>query len=285
MNTRERFLEVCDFNPAVSALKWEFGYWGETIKNWYSQGLPQHRYPPLPSEITTPASSLYIPAWTCRHDGVLPNGIAVMAGALYWPTQGFPRRYRRPRSFRHGPATPPRGREPAAGADVRGGVLRGDRAVVEVPRHRRREADLLERGSHDPHGLRVADRRLAKLGAAQGPAAQRQEHRQPLPQELAGAGKRIPPARLPPGHRRLSNGLLRHPGPPAGLREPVCLVSPTTGLDPRHPQHLHRHLDRRLCGSAGPGRDRRLGDMGGHVGQERLDDLAADDARVLCCPT
>ena len=90
MNTRERFLEVCDFNPDVSALKWEFGYWGETIKNWYAQGLPQHRYPPLPSEITTPASSLYIPAWTCRHDGVLPNGIAVMAGALYWPTQGFP---------------------------------------------------------------------------------------------------------------------------------------------------------------------------------------------------
>ena len=90
MNTRERFHEICDFNPAVRSLKWEFGYWGETIKNWYAQGLPQRRYPTLPAEITTPSSSLYIPAWTCRGDGALPNGIAVFGGAGYWPTQGFP---------------------------------------------------------------------------------------------------------------------------------------------------------------------------------------------------
>ena len=82
MNARERFLEVCNFNPNIPALKWEFGYWGETIKNWYAQGLPRRRYPPLPAEITTPASSLYIPAWTCRGDGVLPNGIAVIGGVL-----------------------------------------------------------------------------------------------------------------------------------------------------------------------------------------------------------
>jgi hypothetical protein len=44
----------------------------------------------LPAEITTPASSLYVPAWTRRGDGVLPNGIAVFGGAAYWPTQGFP---------------------------------------------------------------------------------------------------------------------------------------------------------------------------------------------------
>jgi hypothetical protein len=56
MNTRERFLEVCDFNPAAAALKWEFGYWGETIKKWYAQGLPQRHYPALPTEIRTPAS-------------------------------------------------------------------------------------------------------------------------------------------------------------------------------------------------------------------------------------
>jgi hypothetical protein len=90
MNARERFLEVCNFNPNVPTLKWEFGYWGETVKNWYAQGLPQRRYPTPPTAVSTPASSLYVPAWTCRHDGVLPNGIAVMAGALYWPTQGFP---------------------------------------------------------------------------------------------------------------------------------------------------------------------------------------------------
>jgi uroporphyrinogen decarboxylase len=90
MNTRERFLEVCNFAPDVSTLKWEFGYWGETVKNWYAQGLPQRQYPVLPTQLTTPASSLYMPAWTCRHDGVLPNGIGVMAGGLYWPTQAFP---------------------------------------------------------------------------------------------------------------------------------------------------------------------------------------------------
>ena len=90
MNARERFLEVCDFNPNVRTLKWEFGYWGETLKKWYAHGLPQHAYPVLPTEITTPASSLYVPAWTSRGDGVLPNGIAVFGGAAYWPTQGFP---------------------------------------------------------------------------------------------------------------------------------------------------------------------------------------------------
>jgi hypothetical protein len=90
MNARERFLEICNFNTGVHALKWEFGYWGETVKNWYAQGLPEWHYPALPTEITTPASSLYIPAWTRRGDGVLPNGIAVFGGAAYWPTQGFP---------------------------------------------------------------------------------------------------------------------------------------------------------------------------------------------------
>ncbi len=90
MNARERFLEVCNFSTSVRALKWEFGYWGETIKNWYAQGLPRHQYPVMPTEISTPASSLYIPAWTHRGDGVLPNGIAVFGGAAYWPTQGFP---------------------------------------------------------------------------------------------------------------------------------------------------------------------------------------------------
>ena len=28
MNTRERFLEIMNFNPDVHSLKWEFGYWG-----------------------------------------------------------------------------------------------------------------------------------------------------------------------------------------------------------------------------------------------------------------
>jgi len=90
MNTRQRFLEVMKFNRSVGPPKWEFGYWGATVHNWYGSGLPRHRYPELSRRITTPTSSLYSTAWTCGGTGLLPNGIAVMAGGLYWPTQGFP---------------------------------------------------------------------------------------------------------------------------------------------------------------------------------------------------
>ncbi len=90
MNLRERFHEVMKFNPNVHSLKWEFGYWGETVKNWYAQGLERQHYPEMETEIRTPTSTLYSKAWTCTGTDVLPNGIAVMAGGLYWPTQGFP---------------------------------------------------------------------------------------------------------------------------------------------------------------------------------------------------
>ncbi|MCD4709689.1 MAG: hypothetical protein K8R52_02510, partial [Bacteroidales bacterium] len=90
MNLRERFHEVMNFNPDVHSIKWEFGYWGKTVNDWYEQGLPQKQYPVLDKRITTPTSSLYSPAWTCMGVNRLPNGIAVMAGGLYWPTQGFP---------------------------------------------------------------------------------------------------------------------------------------------------------------------------------------------------
>ncbi len=90
MNLRERFHEVMNFNPDVHSIKWEFGYWGKTVNNWYDQGLFKKQYPVLDNRITTPTSSLYSPAWTCMGVNRLPNGIAVMAGGLYWPTQGFP---------------------------------------------------------------------------------------------------------------------------------------------------------------------------------------------------
>ncbi len=90
MTLREQFHEVMQFNLSVRSIKWEFGYWGQTIKNWYASGLPQKRYPELPLTATTPTSSLYIPAWTHQSEVELPNGIGVMAGGLYWPTQGFP---------------------------------------------------------------------------------------------------------------------------------------------------------------------------------------------------
>lgn len=93
MNARERFLEIMNFNTSVETLKWEFGYWGETIDNWYAAGLPKKHYPRLPNQndpYITPTSHLYSRAWTSVGGDRLPCGIGVMGGGLYWPTQGFP---------------------------------------------------------------------------------------------------------------------------------------------------------------------------------------------------
>ncbi len=92
MNTRERFLEVMNFNKEVHSLKWEFGLWGETVNKWYGQGLPVNRYPEIEKKLSTPASTLYTYVWSDKFKGRnrLPNGIAAMAGGLYYPTQGFP---------------------------------------------------------------------------------------------------------------------------------------------------------------------------------------------------
>jgi uroporphyrinogen decarboxylase len=106
MNSRERFLEVMNFNPDVRACKWEFGYWGGTIKRWYREGLPEKYYPAIPTRLATIHSTVFTTAWTHtwrqsrnlfeltygerQRKIELPDGIAVWGGALYWPSQGFP---------------------------------------------------------------------------------------------------------------------------------------------------------------------------------------------------
>jgi len=90
MNARERFLQVLDFNSNVHSLKWDFGIWGETVDNWYAEGLPKKAYPVVSRVTTTPTRSLYAPAWLSIGEGKLSKGLAVMVGGLYWPTQGFP---------------------------------------------------------------------------------------------------------------------------------------------------------------------------------------------------
>jgi uroporphyrinogen decarboxylase len=40
MNTRERFLAAMAFEPVDRGLLWELGYWAETIRRWYREGLP-----------------------------------------------------------------------------------------------------------------------------------------------------------------------------------------------------------------------------------------------------
>jgi hypothetical protein len=106
MNSRERFLEVMNFNPDVRSMKWEFGYWGANVKQWYEEGLPKKLGTPIPSRIETISASLYTTAWThewrkgrtyfekfygsAQREVELPDGIAIWGGALYWPSQGFP---------------------------------------------------------------------------------------------------------------------------------------------------------------------------------------------------
>lgn len=106
MNSRERFLEVMHFNTDVRSVKWEFGFWGENINQWYEEGLPRNIGANLPTNITTVAASLYTTAWThewsknktyfekffdeSERTVDLPPGIAIWGGALPWPSQGFP---------------------------------------------------------------------------------------------------------------------------------------------------------------------------------------------------
>ena len=106
MNSRERFLEVMNFNTAVRTLKWEFGFWGENMNQWYDEGLPYKVGTNIPTRITTTHASLYTTMWTRawkqnrtylekyygeREQRIpLPNGIAIWGGGLYWPSQGFP---------------------------------------------------------------------------------------------------------------------------------------------------------------------------------------------------
>jgi uroporphyrinogen decarboxylase len=94
------------FNTRVRVPKWEYAFWGSTIKRWYTEGLPEECYPVIPTKISTINASLYTTAYAHEWEKtknlfektlgereqkmVLPDGIAVWGGALYWPTQGFP---------------------------------------------------------------------------------------------------------------------------------------------------------------------------------------------------
>lgn len=99
MNARERFLRAMRFEPGVVPPKWEFGYWGATLDNWYAEGLPKRQYPRIENAISTPTSSLYTRAWGALAPAPLPKGLPVMGGGLYWPTQGFPLDYDVRRQF------------------------------------------------------------------------------------------------------------------------------------------------------------------------------------------
>jgi len=39
-STKELFMDILNFKSCKRTIKWEFGYWGGTLKRWYSEGLP-----------------------------------------------------------------------------------------------------------------------------------------------------------------------------------------------------------------------------------------------------
>jgi len=106
MNSREKFYNVMNFNKSTKTIKWEFGFWGATINRWYKEGLPMNKYPEIPVNIINSSTSLYSTVWINNwykkrslfekiyeekeNEIYLPDGIGVMSGGLYWPTQGFP---------------------------------------------------------------------------------------------------------------------------------------------------------------------------------------------------
>lgn len=63
MNSREKFIEIMNFNTNINVPKWEYVYWGATINRWYNEGLPENNYPVLPTNIVTTSASLYTAAW------------------------------------------------------------------------------------------------------------------------------------------------------------------------------------------------------------------------------
>ena len=98
MNAREKFLEVMNKNQSAITLKWNFGFWGSAIKNWYTHGLPEKNYPKLSTDISNTTYSLYTAAWTLgsrkkklNNSRIeLPDGIPVWGGANAQPNQGCP---------------------------------------------------------------------------------------------------------------------------------------------------------------------------------------------------
>ena len=91
---RDRFFGVLvERDPTVKTLKWEFGYMGQAINNWYSQGLPKVEPVKYLEKATSPTSGLFLPAWKCNNkyvnQGEYPKGFVHCAGGLAWPTQGM----------------------------------------------------------------------------------------------------------------------------------------------------------------------------------------------------
>ncbi|MCL6087716.1 MAG: hypothetical protein M1475_04835 [Actinobacteria bacterium] len=72
MNTRERFLEIMNFNTSIRTMDWEFSYWSGAVTKWYSEGLNK-KYG--------------------LKQKMLEEGDLIVGPGMVWPLGNFPRDY------------------------------------------------------------------------------------------------------------------------------------------------------------------------------------------------
>ena len=75
MNARERYLSIMNFERPDRLMKWEFGYWTDTLRRWYAEGLPEQAGLPGPlawgQPVAGPAGYWgWGPIWTPRDQDV-----------------------------------------------------------------------------------------------------------------------------------------------------------------------------------------------------------------------
>lgn len=51
MNSREKLVNVFNFNTSSPVPDWEFAYWYDTVQRWYKEGLPKRNPPKMPEAV------------------------------------------------------------------------------------------------------------------------------------------------------------------------------------------------------------------------------------------
>lgn len=76
MNARERFIAVMNFERVDRSLLWEVGYWGNTMRRWYAEGLPRRLACRLPDDL------IFRSLAEIRQDSAIRNRGAVLTSKL-----------------------------------------------------------------------------------------------------------------------------------------------------------------------------------------------------------
>ncbi len=198
MNSRERFLEVMNFNTDVRTLKREFGFWGENINQWYEEGLLEKFGTNIPT-----ADHRQCPVYTpvdarLAQEPHLPRKVLRRARAAHPPAEGHRHLGRRAVLAEPGLPVGPRRDGPLwlrqehrtgsgrAGllSDVRPQVLAEDEQYVDyvdIDGVKRR----FQKEEGSSHPLRTGRSPMGELAGVEADAAAAGQHSRPLPGQLA----------------------------------------------------------------------------------------------------